>query len=183
MKKSNWRKVKQQKDSQTAEVAFDAHVTYAGFWSRILSFVIDIFMIGLPITFVVMSIFGYDQMQQVSTLDVLQGIKPVDAHGNEIKPDPLIAITQIGLFATIVIVLWKFDGGRTPGKRLSRTKVVDAKTLQAPKLWQLVIRFFAYFLTFLSFIFVMGILLPLLHPKKLMPHDLLSQTAVIYDLD
>jgi uncharacterized RDD family membrane protein YckC len=183
MKKANWRKVKNQQFKADQPLPFDAHITYAGFWSRILSFVIDIFMIGLPVSLIVMSIFGYDQMQSVSTMDVLQGIKPLDAQGNEIKPNPWIAITQIGLFATVVIALWKFDNGRTPGKRLSQTRVIDSSSLEAPRLWQLVVRFFGYFLTFVSFIFLVGLLLPLLHPKKIMLHDYLSRTVVIYDLD
>ena len=181
MEKRNWRKIKNQHTAVDRPAPFDAHVTYAGFWSRVLSFVIDTFMVGLPVTFVVMSIFGYEQMQTINTMDVLQGIKPIDANGNEIKPDPMIALTQLGLFATIVIGLWRFDKGRTPGKRLSQTKVVDAKSLQDPRLWQLIVRFFAYFLTFLSFIVLIGLLLPLLHPKKVMLHDYLAGTAVIYE--
>lgn len=178
MKKANWRQVK--KRSQESSPTSLPNVHYAGFWSRVLAFVIDIFMIGLPVTFVIMAIFGYDQMQSMSTMDVLQGIKPVDANGVEIKPDPTMAIVQVLLFATIVIVLWKFDGGRTPGKRLSKTKIVDRKTLVEPRLWQLIVRFFAYFL---SFITIVGFLLPLVHPKKIALHDLISGTVVIYDLD
>lgn len=178
MKKANWRQVKKQ--SQESSTTPLPKVHYAGFWSRVLAFVIDVFMIGLPVTFIIMAIFGYDHMQSMSTMDVLQGIKPLDAHGNEIKPDPTMAIVQLLLFATIVIVLWKFDGGRTPGKRLSKTKIVDNKTLAEPKLWQLIIRFFAYFL---SFITIVGFLLPLVHPKKLTLHDLIAGTVVIYDFD
>lgn len=176
MKKEKWRNVKNQNNKPLEETL--PKVNYAGFWSRVLGFVIDIFMIGLPVTFIIMALFGYEQMQSVSTLDVLQGIKPLDANGEEIKPNPMIALTQIGLFATAVILLWRFDGGRTPGKRLSSTKVVDAKTLKAPALWQLIVRFFAYFL---SFITILGFLLPLIHPRKIALHDLLASTAVIYD--
>lgn len=178
MKKANWRQVK--KRSQESSPTPLAKVHYAGFWSRVLAFVIDIFMIGLPVTFIIMALFGYDQMQSMSTMDVLQGIKPLDANGVEMKPDPTMAMVQIILFATIVIVLWKFDGGRTPGKRLSKTKIVDKKTLAEPKLWQLIVRFFAYFL---SFITIVGFLLPLVHPKKMALHDFVSGTVVIYEFD
>lgn len=181
MKKQNWRQVKKQ-STQEPKMNLPS-VQYAGIWSRVLSFVIDIFMIGLPVTFVIMSVFGYEQMSSVSALDVLQGIKPLDENGLEIRPNPMIAVTQVSLFATIVIALWKFDGGRTPGKRLSKTKILDAKTYELPALWQFVVRFFAYFLTFLSFVFLVGLLLPLLHPKKIMLHDILARTIVVYDLD
>ena len=183
MKKTNWRQIKkqQQNSSQQADSSSTAKVQYAGFWSRVLAFVIDIFMIGLPVTFVIMALFGYDQMQSFNTMDVLQGIKPVDANGVEIKPDPTMAIVQVILFATIVIALWKYDGGRTPGKRLSKTKVVDHKTLEVPALWQLIVRFFSYFLSAIPL--GLGFLLPLVHPKKIALHDWLSGTVVIYDLD
>ena len=178
MKKTNWRKVKKSlKEEPQAEVST---VIYAGFWSRALSFVIDVFMIGIPISLVIMSLFGHDQMQSISALDVLQGIKPLDENGVEIKPDPMIAITQVGLFSFIVIMLWRFDQGRTPGKRLSKTKILDAKSHREPALWQLVVRFFAYFLSFISLI---GFFLPLVHPKKMALHDILSGTIVVYDLD
>ena len=182
MKKTNWRHIKKQQQNSADSVNHSSlvDVRYAGFWSRVLGFVIDIFMIGIPISLIIMSIFGYDQMQSLSTMDALQGIKPVDANGVEIKPDPTMAIVQISLFATIVIALWNYDGGRTPGKRLSKTKVVDSKTLAQPKLWQLILRFFAYFL---SFITIVGFLLPLVHPKKIALHDYISGTVVIYDFD
>lgn len=185
MKKTNWRQIKkqQQNSSKQEKSSQTIKVYYAGFWSRILAFVIDIFMIGLPITFIIMALFGYDQMQSLSTMDLLEGIKPVDANGVEIKPDPTVAIVHVVLFATIMITLWRYDGGRTPGKRLSKTKIVDSKSLDAPAFWQLFVRFFAYFLSFVSFIFIIGFLLPLLHPKKRFLHDLLSRTVVIYDLD
>lgn len=181
MKKTNWRKIKKQDSEQISAPMKPLH--YAGLWSRLLSIVIDVFMIGMPIVFILMSLFGYEQMQTMSALDALEGIKPLDAAGNPIEPDPTMAITQIVLYATVVIGLWRFDGGRTPGKRLSKTKILDAKTFEAPALWQLVIRFFAYFLTFISFLLLIGFLLPLLHPKKQILHDYLSSTVVVYDLD
>lgn len=181
MKKQNWRKVKNR--SHSDEVLEQTSVVYAGFWSRLLSFVIDVFMIGIPISLVIMSVFGHDQMSSVSALDVLQGIKPTDVNGEVVEPNPMIAITQITLFSTIVIALWHFDQGRTPGKRLSKTKILDADTLEKPAFWQLVVRFFAYFVTFISFLFIIGFILPLMHPRKIMPHDLLSNTVVIYDLE
>jgi uncharacterized RDD family membrane protein YckC len=178
MKTTNWRKVKKSLKTEPQEVK--STVIYAGFWSRVLSFVIDVFMIGIPISLVIMSLFGHDQMQSISAMDVLQGIKPLDENGVEIKPDPMIAIIQIGLFSFIVIMLWKFDHGRTPGKRLSKTKILDAKTHAEPAFWKLIVRFFAYFLSFIS---IIGFLIPLVHPKKMALHDMVSGTIVVYDLD
>ena len=147
MKKTNEHQIKEQ--NKELPVASVPSMNYAGFWSRVLSFVMDIFMIGIPISLVIMSIFGHDQMNSVSALDVLQGIKPLDENGLEIKPDPMIAITQLVLFASVVISLWTFDKGRTPGKRLSKTKILDAKTGQSPSVLQFIVRFFAYFLSFI----------------------------------
>ncbi len=147
---------------------------YAGFWSRALAFVTDIFMIGLPISFVIMAIFGYDQMHSASALELLQGQKPVT------PPNPMIAITQMGLYSVVTILLWKLHRGQTPGKKLAKIRVVDRKSLGDASWFQLTVRFFAYFL---SFITLVGFFLPLLFTKKEALHDLISNTVVIYDLD
>jgi len=148
-------------------------VHYAGFWSRLLGFVIDIFMIGLPVTFVIMAIFGYEAMQEANTLAVLQGEKV------QKEPDPMIAITQVGISLLVYVGFW-YRTGQTPGKKLAMIKVVDAKSFEAASLVQLVVRFVSYFFSFVSLI---GFFLPVFLPKKQALHDLISGTCVIYTTD
>lgn len=169
---SNWKNVKKaQKKKQLEANDLKARVVYSGYWSRILAFVIDIFMIGLPITFIIMAIFGYDQMQQMSTMDLLQGKRPAT------PPDPRIALTQIGLYALVTVLLWKYQKGQTPGKKQARIKVVDAKTLQSASTAQLIMRFFGYFFSVIS---IIGVFMPLMNKQHQALHDWIAGTAVIY---
>ena len=146
-------------------------VYYAGFWSRALGVLIDTFMIGLPITLVMMLFFGHDAIQEASLVELLQGQKLP-------PPNPLMSWIQILLFGAITVLLWRFDKGQTPGKRLAKITVVDATTLMTPSWWQLIIRFVGYTLSFIS---IVGFLLPLVLPKKQALHDLLAHTVVIYE--
>lgn len=161
------------KQSGQVSLKEEAAVHYAGFWSRLLGFVIDIFMIGLPVTFVIMAIFGYEAMQEANTLSVLQG-KSI-----ENEPDPMIAITQVGLSLLIYVGFW-YQTGQTPGKKLAMIKVVDAKSFERATLFQLTLRFVAYFISFITLI---GFFLPIFLPKKQALHDLISSTSVIYTTD
>lgn len=169
---SRWKEIKKaQKQKQAQSQNPKAEVIYSGYWSRILAMIIDIFMIGLPISFIIMAIFGYDQMQHMSTMDLLGGKKPAT------PPDPRIALTQTGLYALVTVLLWKFQKGQTPGKKQAQIAVVDAKTLQAPSTAQLIVRFFSYFLTVVS---VVGIFMPLMNKKHQALHDWIAGTVVIY---
>ncbi len=167
------RKTEKNESIQETKSRSNTRVYYAGFWSRLLAFVVDIFMIGLPITFIIMAIFGYESMQEANTLALLQGQTP------ENKPDPMIAFTQMSLSLLVYVGFW-YQTGQTPGKKLAMIKVVDATTLQTASIVQLCVRFLSYFL---SFITLVGFFLPLVLPKKQALHDLLSHTLVIYTTD
>lgn len=144
-------------------------VYYAGFWSRVLGFVVDIFMIGIPVSILIMLFFGYDAMQEADTLALLQGKETA-------APDPLISWVQLLLSLAIYVGFW-YKTGQTPGKKLAMIRIVDASTYGKVPLWRLVIRFLAYFLSFISLV---GFFLPLMLRKKQALHDLLSGTVVIY---
>ncbi|MBD3806707.1 RDD family protein [Sulfuricurvum sp.] len=165
-----WRKVKAKKQQQSAQTN-KPKIHYAPFGSRVAGFVTDIFMIGLPISLVTMVIFGYDQMESASGLDVL--IHDPKAQTN--PPNPIASITQIALFLIIYVWLWH-KSGQTPGKKLSRIRVVDAVTLQNASILKLTIRFFGYFISLITLI---GFFIPLLRKDNRSLHDLISGTAVI----
>jgi uncharacterized RDD family membrane protein YckC len=94
----------------------------------------------------------------------------------ENAPDPLVSIIHVILTMAIYVFMWHRNG-QTPGKKIARSKVVDAKTLQQASYLQLMVRFIAYFL---SAITLMGFFTGLLRRDKRTLHDLLSRTAVIY---
>ena len=147
-------------------------IRYATFISRLLAFVTDLFMIGMPVFLVSMIFFGYDQVNSAGGMDVI--MQTQKAQDN--PPSPVASIFQLLLSASIYVFLWH-KSGQTPGKKMARIKVVDAKTHTQASYLQLVIRFFAYFPSFLFF----GYLLMFIQKDKKALHDILSSTVVIYE--
>lgn len=146
-------------------------IAYAPFWPRVLGFVTDLFMIGLPISLLISAFFGYDQMHTATGLDVIVN----DPKARINPPDPLASLLQMGLFMLTYVLLWRYSG-QTPGKKLARIRVVDATTFQNAPYWKLILRFTGYFLSLLS---VIGFFIPLFRRDKRSLHDLISGTAVI----
>jgi len=146
-------------------------VHYATFWSRVLGFCTDIFMIGLPIALLVMIIFGYDQMHTAGGMDVIVHNEKALAH----PPNPLVSLAQLSLFMVVTVMFWH-RGGQTPGKKLARIRVVDVRTLENAPYWKLIVRFIGYFISLITLI---GFFIGLLRRDKRSLHDLLSGTAVI----
>lgn len=164
-----WRTLKTKKQPKPQNQK--SKILFASFWPRAAGFVTDIFMIGLPISLITLIIFGYDQMHTASGLDVL--VHDPKAQTN--PPNPIASITQITLFLFAYVWLWHVSG-QTPGKKLSRIRVVDAKTFQNASIWRLTLRFIGYFISFITLI---GFFIGLFRKDKRALHDLLSGTAVI----
>lgn len=110
-------------------------------------------------------------MHTASGLDVL--VHDPKAQTN--PPNPIASITQIALFLFTYVWLWH-TSGQTPGKKLSRIRVVDAVTLQNASIWKLTLRFIGYFISLITLI---GFFIGLFRKDKRTLHDLLSGTAVI----
>lgn len=163
-----WRKIKKIKNREKNKTEKN-NIIYATFISRLFAFVTDLFMIGLPVSLVIMIFFGHDAMQGVSAIDVLE-------HKDVAQPNPWLSITQIALSMIIYTILWHRDG-QSPGKKLARVKIINATTFEQAAYWQLLIRFFAYFISFIS---LFGFFLGLIRKDRRALHDLLSGTAVVY---
>lgn len=161
-----WRTLKKQKQHQPLTPK-SKKIVYAPFWPRVAGFITDIFMIGLPISLITMLIFGYDQIHTATAVDVI-------VHSDKARlnpPNPVASITQIALFLITYVWLWH-RVGQTPGKKLVRTRVVDAKTFENAPYWKLILRFLFYPFGAITFI-------SLFRKDKRSLHDLLSGTAVI----
>lgn len=159
------------KKNQKTVSSTSVTIAYAPFWSRALGFITDIFMIGLPISLLIVLLFGYDQTHSAGGIDVI--LQNKEALKN--PPNPLVSIVQLCLFMIVTVALWH-KSGQTPGKKLAHTRVVDARTLQTAPYWKLILRFIGYFLSLISLI---GFFIGLLRRDKRALHDLLSGTAVI----
>ncbi len=163
-----WRTLKKHKHSPKSSVPA---VFYAPFASRALGFVTDIFMIGLPITLVMIVFFGYGETNTASGMDLLIDKQEALRH----PPNPYSSLTHIVLFMSVCVVLWHRDG-QTPGKKMARIRIVDAKTFQNAPYWKLILRFMGYFISAITLI---GFFIGTLRRDKRALHDLLSGTAVI----
>ena len=166
-----WRQIKHQKQ-QKRPPEKAPKVRYAGFKERAMAFVTDIFMIGIPITLVIMMAFGHDQMMHsAGGIDVL--LNPAEAKQH--APNPLASVTQMVLYCVAFVLFWHANG-QTPGKKMMRIKVVDAATFQTASWGKLIVRFFGYFLSFVTLI---GFFTGTMRKDGRTLHDLLSGTAVI----
>lgn len=163
-----WRTLKQTKK---IKLPVKPKIDYAPFWPRAAGFATDIFMIGLPISIIAMMIFGYDQMHTAGGLDVLVN----DPKAQTNPPNPLASLLQITLFLFTYVWFWH-KSGQTPGKKLARIRVVDAKTLNNAPYWKLTLRFIGYFFSFITLI---GFFIGIFRKDKKTLHDLISGTAVV----
>jgi uncharacterized RDD family membrane protein YckC len=165
-----WREIKQQKQRKTLDSG--PRVIYAGFWSRALGFMTDLFMIGMPVSLVMMVLFGYDAMHSAGGMDVLLQTEAAQSQ----PPSPMMSISQILLSLVIYVAFWRISM-QTPGKKMAGTKVVDATTFQRASWLQLIVRFLGYFL---SAITLVGFFIGLMRKDKRALHDLISHTAIIH---
>jgi uncharacterized RDD family membrane protein YckC len=167
-----WRNIKHKKQNSIPKIE-ENKIVYAGFWSRVMGFSTDIFMIGMPISLLMMGIFGRDEMKSASAIDVISHDEAALQHA----PDPSASIFQILLSMAVYVYMWRRTM-QTPGKKMARTIVVDAKSFERASYFQLIIRFLGYFISAIS---IVGFFIGLFREDKRTLHDLLSRTAVIYE--
>jgi uncharacterized RDD family membrane protein YckC len=166
-----WRKIKQKKHIRHHE-SQRPKIRYADFKERAMAFTTDIFMIGIPITLLIMILFGHDQMMNsASGLDVI--LDPVEAKKH--APNPVASFLQVFLYLSAFVLFWHANG-QTPGNKMMQIKVVDANTFETASWGKLIVRFFGYFL---SAITLVGFFTGMSRPDKRALHDLISGTAVI----
>ncbi len=166
-----WRTIRKKSPPKTSQTP---KVPYAGFWSRAMGFVTDLFMIGVPVSLIFMTLFGREAMKKSGAIDLL--VNQQEAMQN--APDPLISLAQLLLSMVIYVAFWRISM-QTPGKKMARTLVVDAKTLERASTLQLVVRFFGYLISAIPLF--LGFFTGLFRRDKRTLHDLISRTAVIRD--
>lgn len=128
---------------------------YASYTDRIKAFITDMFMIYIPILYIITYIFldGKDSFQS-STLAQLSGV----------------------IIYGIIYAIFISKTGQTPGKKAYTIKVVDVDKGEK-------ISFIKGFLRFVAFLFsatvLLGLLLPFIRKDNRTFHDLLLNTVVI----
>jgi len=152
-----------QQDAVVANIEIEnadfIEIKYAGFWPRVAASLIDTIML-LVLLFPLLSlIYGMSYWTQ---------IRPTIGMG-----DFVLNYIAPGI---IVILFWLYKSA-TPGKIILKMKIVDAKTLQQPKIGQLLVRYLGYYLSIIPLF--LGLIWVGIDKRKQGFHDKLAGTLVI----
>ncbi|WP_455757053.1 RDD family protein [Sulfurimonas sp.] len=131
------------------------NVKYATYPDRIKAFITDMFMIYIPIMFII-------------TYAMLNGKDDLQAS----EFGPLFGTTMYG----VVYAIFLSKLGQTPGKKAYEMKVVNYKTYQNIGFFRAFFRFFAFLFTAST---LLGLFLPLFRKDKRALHDLLTGTVIV----
>ena len=145
-------------------------MTYAGFWIRVWASIIDTIVMLILLIPIAMTIYGvnYTSTQTSSTnMSYSSSSFYMQGDGNMFLNYIVPAILVIGF--------WLYKSA-TPGKMITRLKIVDAKTGKKPTALQFVIRYLGYFL---SSIFLLGFIWVAFDRRKQGWHDKLAGTVVV----
>ena len=148
-----WRDIKKGKKPKE-KTSLDT-TPYASIPSKIKAFLTDMFMIMMPLAYMVTYIImnGKDDMQS-----------------------SLIARNSLWIVYGIIMILFWSIKGQTPGYKAYHLKVIDAKTKQKPSFLKSLLRYIFFVIS--STIIVGELIAFFRHDKKTL-HDLLSGTYVI----
>ena len=135
---------------------------YVGFWKRFVAFLIDSFLMLVIIVPLLAAVYGWAYFDTARA-------------GFAGAWDFLV---QAVLPAVAAILFWRYKGA-TPGKMAISAKIVDARTGQAPSTKQLVVRYFASFVSILPLF--LGFAWIGFDRRKQGFHDKIAGTLVIYD--
>ena len=135
---------------------------YVGFWKRFVAFLIDSFILAAIMVPMLAAVYGWSYFD-------------TERAGFAGAWDFFV---QIVMPAIAAIVFWRYRGA-TPGKMAISAVIVDAQTGQAPSTRQLVVRYFAYFVSILPLL--IGFVWIGFDPRKQGFHDKIAGTVVIHD--
>ena len=151
-----FRKLKKQaKTKQEQKTTSEETVHYATIPDRIKAFITDMFMIYVPILYII-------------TYAVMDGKD--EFQSSDIAP--FIGVLLYGII--YILFLWK--SGQTPGKKAYSIKVVDAKTHKKITLIQATLRFIGFLF---SATILIGLIFPFYRKDKRSLHDLIANTVVL----
>ncbi|OHE09041.1 MAG: transporter [Sulfurimonas sp. RIFOXYD12_FULL_33_39] len=157
-------------------------VRYAGFWIRFIASFLDTLFLALPIAVVIYFLSDGNWFD----ISIYQDNVAYAMSGNAqmaLAYQPKTSLQWELLFEISVLIItmlfWKKWRGATPGKKFVHIKIVDAKTFQDIDNKQAITRSFGYIAS--TFAFLIGFLMVAFRDDKRALHDLLANTAVIYN--
>lgn len=135
------------------------NIEYAGFWIRTLAALIDSAFVMMITTPALLAIYG---------MSFINSEKIVNGAWN-------IIISWI--FPALAVILFWLYKSATPGKMITKIKIVDAKTGNKPNKGQCIGRYFAYYVSVIPLL--LGIFWVGLDKRKQGWHDKIAGTLVI----
>lgn len=158
----------------------DDRLTYAGFWERFAAYLIDSFIVGIPLAIFTVG-FIFIVFGVTGTFDtILNTSSPENMTEQQVIG---IIIGYLVIVALNIIIISVYFAGMhaskwqaTIGKKLLHLKVVDLEGNRI-SFWRALGRYAA--MAFLSGIFLIGYLLAAFTEKKQALHDLIAGTLVI----
>jgi len=156
-------------------------IKYAGFWIRFTASLLDTLFLALPIGIVIYFFsdgnwFDFSQYQS-NIMMAMSG----NVHALDTQPKTSLQwelLFELSVLLT-TLIFWRRWRGATPGKKLVHIKIVDAKTFQDINNKQAITRSLGYIAS--TFSFLIGFIMVAFRKDKRGLHDLLAQTAVIYE--
>jgi uncharacterized RDD family membrane protein YckC len=133
---------------------------YAGFWIRLLAFLIDSFLLLAVTLPLLLWVYGWEYFESGSTIR-----------------GPMDFVISWVLPALAAVAFWRYRSA-TPGKMIVSAWIVDERTGQQPSLAQCIVRYFAYVVSAVPL--GLGFLWIAFDPRKQAWHDKLAGTVVTW---
>ena len=156
-------------------------VRYAGFWVRFVASFLDTLFLALPVGIVIYLLSDghwFDFAQYQHNIQMAMSGNP---HALDNQPHTSFTWELIFEIAVLVVtvIFWDKWRGATPGKKFVHIKIVDAKTFQDITNKQAITRSLGYIPS--TLLFGIGFFMVAFRKDKRALHDLLANTAVIYE--
>lgn len=158
------------------------NITYAGFWIRFIASFLDTLFLALPVGIVIYLISGgawFDFAAYRQNMIHAMSGNAAAALSNQ----PQTSFTWELLFEisvlAVTVLFWNRWRGATPGKKMVGIKIVDAKSFEDINNTQAITRSLGYIPS--ALLFLGGFLMVAFRKDKRSLHDLLANTAVIYE--
>ncbi|SMP88597.1 Uncharacterized membrane protein YckC, RDD family [Epsilonproteobacteria bacterium SCGC AD-308-O04] len=150
-----FRKLKKQANKNKQIKSKEPDVVYAKYADRVKALITDMFMIYLPMLYII-------------TYVILEGKE-------DFQSSQLAQLSGVLVYGFIyAVLLSKF--GQTPGKKAYAIKVVDAYTFEHISFLRALFRFLAFLICAAT---LLGLFVPFYRKDKRALHDLLARTSVI----
>ena len=137
-------------------------VEYVGFWMRFVAFLIDSFVMAVIMVPLLAAVYGWSYFDT----------------GRAVFAGSWDFFVQVVLPAVAAILFWRYKGA-TPGKMAISARIVDSASGQSATTRQLVLRYFAYFVSI--FTLFIGFAWIGIDRRKQGFHDKIAGTLVVKD--